>query len=614
MVKNRKVYQGVRYTVAAILLFVTVGCGTKKNMVQTVEKTTTTNSKALRKVTAGKILSVDEKRRYDYFYIEALKQKLNENHDAAFELYGHCVELNPEAGEAIYELSLYYQYFQMEEKAEELLVKANQLEPDNAWYKETLASLYINKRNIPKAIPVLEDIVDLNPKRTDVLSQLVALYMNVENYSEAIRTLDRIELLEGKEPQVSLEKYRLYMKLENEKKAFQELESLARDFPNELSYRVLIADQYLLVGKEKKALEIFEEVRKKEPDNDALQMSLLDYYKQTGKDSLYTAYLDTLLYGERTESEVRMKVMRDFIQNQEKEQSDSTVVLQAFERILAQKQDNINILALYAVYMEMKKMGTDSIAAVMYKILDIEPDNQMALYQLLQYHARKNEYQKMVAICQHGLQYYPEQLTFYFYLGVSYYQMDKTNEALDAFERGVKQIKPENDPVQISELYAVMGDLLYQKKQIKAAFEAYETSLTYRADNLSCLNNYAYYLSLLKKDLDKAEEMSYRTIKQEPDNKIYLDTYAWILFIKGKYSEAKIYMEKVIKEIEDAGDAVGVLPEDALVSAGVLEHAGDIYYQCGEKEKALKYWKLSEINGGNSVSLKKKITLKKYIE
>ena len=84
-----------------------------------------------------------------------------------------------------------------------------------------------------------------------------------------------------------------------------------------------------------------------------------------------------------------------------------------------------------------------------------------------------------------------------------------------------------------------------------------------------------------KKQLDKAEEMSYRTVKAEPNNATYLDTYAWILFEKGKYVEARIYIDQALL---NGGDKSSV----------VVEHCGDIYYLNGEHEKAVEYWKQSE--------------------
>lgn len=48
------------------------------------------------------------------------------------------------------------------------------------------------------------------------------------------------------------------------------------------------------------------------------------------------------------------------------------------------------------------------------------------------------------------------------------------------------------------------------------AYAAYDSALVYKENNIGALNNYAYYLSVERKNLDKAEEMSYRTVKAEP--------------------------------------------------------------------------------------------------
>ena len=74
----------------------------------------------------------------------------------------------------------------------------------------------------------------------------------------------------------------------------------------------------------------------------------------------------------------------------------------------------------------------------------------------------------------------------------------------------------------------------------------------WKGDNISCLNNYAYYLSERGERLTQAEEMSYKTIKAEPKNATYLDTYAWILFMEGRYSEAKIYIDQALQNLEES--------------------------------------------------------------
>ena len=66
--------------------------------------------------------------------------------------------------------------------------------------------------------------------------------------------------------------------------------------------------------------------------------------------------------------------------------------------------------------------------------------------------------------------------------------------------------------------------------------------------------------------------MSFKTIKAEPKNGTYLDTYAWILFMEERYHEAKIYIDQAIANLDSTQN-----------NNTVIEHAGDIYaiiYSC----------------------------------
>ena len=120
--------------------------------------------------------------------------------------------------------------------------------------------------------------------------------------------------------------------------------------------------------------------------------------------------------------------------------------------------------------------------------------------------------------------------------------------------------------------------MYHTQKQMKEAYAAYDSALVYNPSNIGALNNYAYYLSVERRDLDKAEEMSYKTVKAEPNNATYLDTYAWILFEKGNYAEARIYIDNAMKS--EGGDKSDV----------IVEHCGDIYYMTGDVDGALTYW------------------------
>ena len=145
------------------------------------------------------------------------------------------------------------------------------------------------------------------------------------------------------------------------------------------------------------------------------------------------------------------------------------------------------------------------------------------------------------------------------------------------------------NPAEVSDLYALLGDYYHDLDREADAFAAYDSCLVYNADHISCLNNYAYYLSLKNEQLERAERMSYRTVKAEPLNKTYLDTYAWILYMQGNYSMAKFYIDRTISPSADDAAVLGM----EEVSKDVLEHAAAIYEANELGEQAERYRQLA---------------------
>ena len=146
-----------------------------------------------------------------------------------------------------------------------------------------------------------------------------------------------------------------------------------------------------------------------------------------------------------------------------------------------------------------------------------------------------------------------------------------------------------------------MGDLLHEKNDDAAAFACYDSCLIWKADNYLCMNNYAYYLAVKGQDLERAEQMSYKTVQNDSTNSTYLDTYSWVLFQEGRYAEAKAYIDKAIAN-------------DSAYNNIAKEHAGDIYAMNGDINRAVLLWTMAAENDKNNALLQKKIKLKRYIK
>lgn len=562
-------------------------------------------------VTEKAPLTYEQRRKYDYYFLEAVRMKQKGEYDAAFELYRHCLDIYPGSAATLYEISQFYMVLGQEEKSEQALKQAVRSDESNFWYKQTLAAYYQSKRDLPKAIAVYEDMAHQFPSRLEPLMALIELYNQTKSYQEVIKTLNRLEELDGKSEQISMEKFRMYLLMNNQEQAFQEIESLSKEYPYDMRYKTILGDVYLNNGHPQEAYDTYQKILKEEPGYAPALLSMASYYQKTGQDSLYHVQLDTILLNEDVESATKMDIMRQLIVQSEQTTKDSTQIVSLFNEILKRPQQNADLAMLCAQYLITKRMEKESVP-VLHQVLALDPENKPARLQLLSYAIRDNNLDEVIKVASPALEYNPDAMEFYYYLGLAYYQKEDTDKALDVFQKGIKQVNAKSDKAIVSDFYAILGDI-YNIKEMKAeAYAAYDSSLVYNPNNIATLNNYAYYLSVERKHLDKAEEMSYRTVKAEPENATYLDTYAWILFEKERYTEARIYIEQALK---NGGDSSRV----------IVEHCGDIYYKLGEKEKALEYWKKAD---GMEVStddgstppteaeikrLKRKIALKRYI-
>lgn len=538
---------------------------------------------------------------YDTFFLEAIVQRQKGNNDAAFDLLQHCIKLNPKAAEAYYFLAQYYQLLKNDSLAGQNYLKAAELEPDNTVFLETVAQWYVNQQDYDNAIKAVERLYNEDKSRDDLLEMLCELYQQTENYPKAIETLNRIEAAEGKSERLSYSKSEIFTKQGLKQAAISEMEALARQYPNDLNYKGMYADMLLRNDEEQQALRLYNEILAEEPDNTRALVSLRSYYRVQGETELADSLTERILLNPSTTTEQRVYLMRQMVGESERAGGDSTQVLEMFHKLLQQPQKNADIATLCAAYMSLKEMPRDTIGAMLHTVLQIAPDNAGARLQLVSYAWDRKDLDEVVSLCQDARQYNPEEMAFYYYQGMAFYQKDQRDQALEAFQNGISVITQESNPAIVSDFYAVMGDLLHQKGLTQQAFEAYDSCLQWKDDNIMCMNNYAYYLSELGQQLDKAEQMSYKTIKVAPKNATYLDTYAWILFMKERYAEAKIYIDQALQNDSDS-------------SAVIIEHAGDIYAKGGNIERAVALWQQAQQIDPDNKILNRKIKRRKYIK
>ncbi|MBN1361610.1 MAG: hypothetical protein JW993_13510 [Sedimentisphaerales bacterium] len=143
------------------------------------------------------------------------------------------------------------------------------------------------------------------------------------------------------------------------------------------------------------------------------------------------------------------------------------------------------------------------------------------------------------------------------------------------------------------------GDLLVaayrrtsDKQYLRWAIDVYESLATRMPTNSSVLNNLAYLLAQDDRDLDRALEYAGKVLAVDPDNAIYLDTYAYVLHKNGRNVEADEAIVAAVQQYE----LVGTPP------AAVYEHWGMIREALGEKDKALAAYRQALQVAGETAS------------
>ena len=394
---------------------------------------------------------------FDYFFLEAEKSRLREDYSSAMDLYRHCLDINPEAPEALYNMGLMHLYLRSDSLGTAYIRQACERDADNPYYLETLAALYLNRRDAEGAIPVLEKMASLQSRRSDILSQLSQLYRTVGDTDKAIGALNRIELLEGPSPEVSIEKFGLYKEKGQLDSAFSQLQALCDDAPHDMSLRIMVGSQYMEAGDTLRALGIYDEVRRREPANMNLQLAMLDYLRDSGQGEHYDRMRDSLLYHPDSPTSLRVLLLKSYIADVQRDSTYMPRLDAAFDTLLARPQQNAELLIMKAAYQIFSKQPQEAVCETMRRTLEVDPGNETALRELLQYYAKKNDDKGVEDICRRGLNYHPEEMAYAYYLGLALAEQKKMTDAEEVILQGLR-VSTEFAPVQlISNAFGMLG-------------------------------------------------------------------------------------------------------------------------------------------------------------
>ena len=537
------------------------------------------------------------KRAVDYFHLESTSLMEQGRYDEAFELLEHCHSLDSSSSAIRFFLAPYYSVLGKDSVACTMLESIVSENPDNEDYNDALVSQYARTGNWKAAIAVYERIVGTAHTKSEIYKSLYTLYYNDDNFEKALEVLDRIEEIEGKSDELTELRLRLYMLLSRHDEMIAIIKNSIAENPDDTRQMTVLGEVYTLLGKYGPAEETFKQTLEKSPDDVHTLKALINLYAQTENEDGFCNTMERLIRSEATDTETRLSNLVNYILYKEKK--DSTYIKPFFQELLQLPYDRLALYESYADYLEYRNAGTSELIPVYEKIVELDSENVGAIIKLLQYAIKEEDKEAVSRYADEALLYLPHKLELYFYKGFARYLLGNKMESIDIYKEGLGKRDADTELAVVAAVFTTLGDTYHELDMKKESYAAYDSALVYEPYRMEVLNNYAYYLSIENKELQKALEMSRKTIDEEPENPTYLDTYAWILFKLGRYEEAKAYAEKILSIDEE-------------MSYVVLHHIGDIFAKCGNIEKAVTYWEMAREAGDETKILEKKIRKRKY--
>ena len=548
-------------------------------------------------IVTGKVLSVKDSNLVKRLYFDGLHAKLIQNYKLAADYFKQVIEIDPANDAAMYELGNLYHVQDKNEEAERLVRNAVTVAPDNKWYWALLAEIYKETNNITQLLPVFNELIRISPDNEDYYFDKANALLIQNKTDDAVAVYNDIEKRYGLSEDLFEARQRIFMQQGKTNKAAIEIEKRIQANPNELQNYIYLADVYSKSNNREKAVAVLQKAKAIDPASAMIRLSLADNYRALDRfedafTELKVAFADPNL---NIDEEVR--IVFSFFPLF----SDPKARAYADELASIMVKTHPNDAKAFAVYGDVlfQQKKYSEAQEIYRKALKLNDQVYQIWEQLLSIEIGQNNSDQAIIDGLAALEIFPNQALLYLYTGIAYTQLKKHEKAV-FYLKNVISLETENKAV-LEQVYSSLGDSYNALKLYKESDQAYEKALELNPDNTYTLNNYAYYLTLRVENLDKAETMSKRSNQLNPDNPSSEDTYAWALFRLKKYKEARVWIEKALRN-------------DKNNSAVQIEHYGDIMYHLGEKDQAVEQWKKAKAAGAKSNRLDRKINEKKYVE
>ena len=525
-------------------------------------------------------ISEADKRKASYIFLEAQNWKSREVNDAYFDLVRRAYELDTTNTSAAFYLGHALLTMRggdanQRERALALLKKHYDAHPDDYYETTFYSDACMMLGHTEQGLEAVKSLCRTNPGKLEVQARLADAYTRLGEYDMANAALDSIELHYGHAFSLTSKKISNYIEKNDTAAAIAEMRRLLDTAPGNAQYNLGMAGVMQQFEMLDSTLHYINAAQQAEPNNGYTYLAKAQFYQEIGDSVACDQQMQLALTTENLDLDDKLGLLSGYIRERLGSGDTTQRVKQLFDILLEQHPHEADIHELYTNYLGAAGDLKGAVEQLGY-VLDLRPTDAASWRQLMVLNILDENYPAAIQAAERALEFNPDNLDLYGYIGPMYFQTKEYDKALDTYRRAMA-LTDSTDVERRSELTGGMADIYFEQGDTLKAFDTYEQALALNPLNAGALNNYAYFLSLCERDLDKAERMASTAVKLFPQSATYIDTYAWVLFKKGDVAGA-------LTQIRAAVEA------DDEPSADVLDHYGDILEASGEHDQAREQW------------------------
>ena len=510
---------------------------------------------------------------FDYVYVEALKQKLMGNGGEALKYLEQCVKLNPESDAAYYQMAQIIIASGDIVNGKKYAEKAYRLDNKNIWYIMMMSGIYYEQGNIDSAILVYTKAVDYYPQKQSLQLALANLYNEKKDFKKAMEIHKQLEETYGINEATTPGYVHCMVMAGNYDDALRKTEEVIKIFPAGIQYYALLAEIYREKGDRIKAQEVYEKLLEENPENPQIQISVCDFLINERKFDDLFLMLNPLIINTGVSREDKISLFARLIEIKDLQDEYIDKVLLSLMVFEAGYPDDDIIPLLRPEFLDNINRDNESIR-LLEEIIDKKPGNYYAWEKLLLLYMQVRDFKQLMVKGEECASKFNRSYIAKLLYANGALENGKYEIALDELRKAQILAADNNDF--IMQVLTMRADTYYRMKDYNRAFETFEEAIKIDNEDLTLLNNYAYYLAEQDMNLKLAEEMAKKVIEKEKDNATFLDTYAWVIYKRGRTKDAAKIMENII--LKDDGNAE------------YYEHYGFMLKSLKKCDRAIENW------------------------